>query len=95
MKTKQIVKELALLVGAALGIFLVLVLIAWVRSLTGGTLGGSLWRLSAFAGAVIWLLAAVFLLSGRLGRKRIDVYKRQIPYNESENPAGGTTVTIG
>ena len=54
MKTKQIVKELALLVGAALGIFLVLVLIAWVRSLTGGTLGGSLWRLSAFAGAVIW-----------------------------------------
>ena len=50
MKTKQIVKELALLVGAALGIFLVLVLIAWVRRLTGGTLGGRLWRLSALRG---------------------------------------------
>ncbi len=80
MKTKQIVKELALLVGAALGIFLVLVLIAWVRSLTGGTLGGSLWRLSAFAGAVIWLLAAVFLLSGRLGRKRMKLWENRFPH---------------
>ena len=60
MKTKQIVKELALLVGAALGIFLVLVLIAWVRSLTGGT--------------------AVFLLSGRLGRKRMKLWENRFPH---------------
>ena len=49
---KEILKELALLVGFALSIFLVLTLIAGVRSLLGGTLGGSLWRLGVFVGAI-------------------------------------------
>lgn len=80
MKTKQILRELALLIGAALGIFLVLTLIAWARSLMGGTLGGSLWRLSTFVGAIIWLLAAVFLLSGRLGRKRMKLWENRFPH---------------
>lgn len=80
MKTKQIIKELALLVGFALGIFLVLILIAGVRSLLGGSLGGSLWRLSTFVGAIIWLLAAVFLLSGRLGRKHMKLWEDRFPH---------------
>ena len=77
---KEILKELALLVGFALGIFLVLILIAGVRSLLGGTLGGSLWRLGVFVGAMIWLLAAVFLLSGRLGRRKIKLWKDHFPH---------------
>lgn len=80
MKTKQIIKELALLVGFALGIFLILILIAGVRSLLGGSLSGSLWRLSTFVGAIIWLLAAVFLLSGRLGRKRMKLWENRFPH---------------
>ncbi len=75
-QTKQIIKELALIVGFALGIFLVLTLIAGVRSL----LGGSLWRLSAFVGAIIWLLAAVFLLSGRLGRQKMKLWTEHFPH---------------
>ena len=77
---KEILKELALLVGFALGIFLVLTLIAGVRSLLGGTLGGSLWRLGVFVGAILWLLAAVFLLSGRLGRKQMKLWKDRFPH---------------
>lgn len=80
MKTKQIIKELALLVGFALGIFLILILIAGVRSLLGGSLSGSLWRLSTFVGAIIWLLAAVFLLSGRLGRKHMKLWENRFPH---------------
>ena len=79
-QTKQIIKELALIVGFALGIFLVLTLIAGVRSLLGGSLSGSLWRLSAFVGAIIWLLAAVFLLSGRLGRKKMKLWTERFPH---------------
>lgn len=79
-QTKQIIKELALIVGFALGIFLVLTLIASVRSLLGGSMGGSLWRLSAFAGAIIWLLAAVFLLSGRLGRQKMKLWTEHFPH---------------
>ena len=52
-QSKQIIKELALLFGFALGILLVLTLIAGVRSLLGGSFGGSLWRLGAFIGAII------------------------------------------
>lgn len=77
---KEILKELALLVGFALGIFLVLTLIAGVCSLLGGTLGGSLWRLGVFVGAILWLLAAVFLLSGRLGRKQMKLWKDRFPH---------------
>ena len=79
-QTKQIIKELALIVGFALGIFLVLTLIAGVRSLLGGSLSGSLWRLSAFVGAIIWLLAAVFLLSGRLGRQKMKLWAEHFPH---------------
>ena len=79
-QSKQIIKELALLFGFALGILLVLTLIAGVRSLLGGSFGGSLWRLGAFIGAIIWLLAAVFLLSGRLGRKQMKLWKDRFPH---------------
>ena len=79
-QTKQIGKELALIVGFALGIFLVLTLIAGVRSLLGGSLGGSLWRLSAFVGAIIWLMVAVFLLSGRLGRQKMKLWTEYFPH---------------
>lgn len=80
MKTGKIIKELSLILVFALGIFLVLTLIAGVRSLLGGSLGGSLWRLSAVVGAVIWLLAAVFLLSGRLGRQKMTLWKAHFPH---------------
>ncbi len=80
MKIGKIIKELALILGFALGIFLVHTLIAGVRSLLGGSLGGSLWRLSTFVGAIIWLLAAVFLLSGRLGRKQMKLWKAHFPH---------------
>ena len=30
--------------------------------------------------AVIWLLAAVFLLSGRLGRKRMKLWENRFPH---------------
>ena len=77
--SRQMIKELGLLCGFALGIFLVLTLIAGARSLLGGSLGGSLWRLSAFVGAVIWLLAAVILLSGGL-RKRMERWRERFPH---------------
>ena len=80
-QSKQIIKELALLFGFALGILLVLTLIAGVRSRLGGSFGGSLWRLGAFIGAIIWLLAAVFLLSGRLGRKKMKLWTENFPHS--------------
>lgn len=79
-KQNQVIKELALLCGFALGIFLVLALIAGVRSLLGGSFGGSLWRLGAFIGALICLLAAIFLLSGRLGRKKMKLWTERFPH---------------
>lgn len=78
--SKKMIKELALLCGFALGIFLVLTLIAGIRSLLGGSFSGSLWRLDAFIGAIFWLLAAVFLLSGRLGRKKMKLWTERFPH---------------
>lgn len=80
MKIKQMIEELALLLGTALGLFLILTLIAGAKSLLGGSLSGSLWRLSTFSGAVIWLQAAVFLLSGHLGRKHMKLWEKRFPH---------------
>ena len=78
--TKQLMKELGLLILFSLGLILILTLAAGIRQLLGGSFAGALWRLSAFGGGIVWLLAAVFLLSGRLGRKKMELWTARFPH---------------
>ncbi len=77
---KQLLKELGLLILFSAGLILILTLAAGIRQLLGGSFPGALWRLCAFAGGIIWLLAAVFLLSSRLGRKRMELWAQRFPH---------------
>lgn len=77
---KQLLKELGLLILFSLGLILILTLAAGVRQLLGGSFAGALWRLGAFCGGILWLLAAVFLLSSRLGRKKMELWAARFPH---------------
>lgn len=79
-KLKQAGKEIGLIVLLALGLCLILTLAALVRSLLGGSLSGSLWRLCAFSGGIVLLLSAVFLLSGRLVRQKMKAWTEKFPH---------------
>ena len=79
-KLKQAGKEIGLIVLLALGLCLILTLAALVRSLLGGSLSGSLWRLCAFSGGIVLLLSAVFLLSSRLVRQKMKAWTEKLPH---------------
>lgn len=82
MKEKAIalIKELGLLLGAALAVCAVCALAALVRHFTGGSFAGSFWRIGAFVGAIILLLAAVFFISSRLGRRKMKFWSARFPH---------------
>lgn len=76
----QLGKELGLLLGAALAICALCALGALVYHLTGGSFAGSLWRIGAFAGAIILLLGAVFFISRRLGSRQMKFWSARFPH---------------
>lgn len=79
-KLKQSGKEIGLILLFGLGLCLILTLTALVRSLLGGSFAGSLWRLCAFSGGIVLLLAAVFLLSSCLGRQKMKAWTEKFPH---------------
>lgn len=64
----------------ALAAALLLALGTGVWSLLGGTFLAGLWRVYAFGGGLIWLLAAVFLLSGRLAQRGMPQWEARFPH---------------
>lgn len=77
---KQVLKEIGLLALFALGLCLIGTLAAGICHLLGQDFAGMLWRICAFAGGIILLLAAVFLLSGRLSRKKMKLWDSRFPH---------------
>ncbi len=78
---KRLGKELGALLLVSIGAVLVLAIVALVPELLGAAeLGDAWWRLCAFAGAIVLLLAAVLLLTNRRGSGHMEAWETRFPH---------------
>lgn len=77
MKT---LKEIGLILLFAFILVLILALIAAAVSATGGSFLESFWRLNAFLGGIVLLLAAVLLLTTPFLGKKMEAWEKRFSH---------------
>lgn len=77
---KSALKEIGIFMLFALGLVLLLALIALVNHIAGGSFADSFWRLCAFLGGIFLLFTAVLLLASPSLEKKMAIWRKRFPH---------------